>query len=295
MQRKVIVVIGVFVLASISLIYAYEVQTTDTPVKQQPLNTPKPVSRFECRGNEPFWQLKINGDVAEYSRFTGTPATKPHALSGTLKSLAYLRPPLFVWRGQSVDASGDVVAFIENRKCLDTMSDQEGQSKFDYTARISMPDGEVLFGCCNARRDEGRNEKFGTQKRQSLPVADIDAMTPALWPRYLFDLLPAIRNCIDRTPGTSKWVTKAWPMNKGMAGVRTGNPHNGKWECIAEQESGDISIFKALPPNVVHLPGEGMIIFTPVDQQPPEGECFEHERVLDTEGELVGWLSYNTC
>jgi uncharacterized membrane protein len=284
MQRKLTVIIGVFVLASITFIYANEVQTMD-----------KPVSRFECRGNEPFWQLKINGDVAEYSRFTGTPETKAQTLSGKLKSLDYLRPSLSVWRGRSTDASGDVVAFIENKQCLDTMSDQEGQSKFDYTVRISMPDGEVLLGCCNARTDADHAEKYGNQGLQALPVADVTTLSADLWPRYLFDMLPAIRACLDRTPGTSKWVTKAWPMNKGMVGVRTGNPHGGKWGCIAEQESGDVDIFKSLPPNVVRLPGEGMIIFTPLDQKPPEGECFEHERVLDNEGKLVGWLSYNTC
>ena len=128
MQRKTTVIIGVFILASIAFTYVNEAQAENKPAMQQSPKTLQPASRFECRGNEPFWKIKINGDAAEYSKFTGAPDMKKDALKGQLKSLDYLRPPLFVWRGRVQGTTGDVVVFIENRQCLDSMSDQEGQS-----------------------------------------------------------------------------------------------------------------------------------------------------------------------
>ena len=284
MHEKTRVMIGLFLLAAISIIGAIEAQSAE-----------KLISRFECRGNEPFWQLNIKGDAAEYSRFTGAPEMKKKTLIGKLKSLDYLRPTLFVWRGRAEDISGDVVAFIENKQCLDTMSDREGRSKFDYIARISMPDGEVLLGCCSGESEAFQNGKKSCRDLKSLPVTDLSALPADSWPRFLFNLMPAIRACLERTDGSSKWVTKAWPMSKGMAGVRMGNPHGDKWECIAEQASGDIQRFKPLPPNTPRLPGEGMVIFTPENKVPPAGECYEHERVLDANGNLEGWLSFSNC
>lgn len=109
-----------------------------------------------CRGNEPFWNLTIDGTEAEYARLTDAAPPRPQRLRGTLQARAFFTPPLFVWRGRGERASGDLVAMITGERCLDTMSDSEGQTSFDYTVRISTPSGELLTGCCNAGARSGR-------------------------------------------------------------------------------------------------------------------------------------------
>lgn len=108
-----------------------------------------------CRGNEPFWTLTIDGAEAEYARLTDATQPKPQRLKGALRAREYFKPPLFVWRGRGERASGDMVAMITEEHCLDTMSEAEGQTTFGYTIRVSMPNGELLTGCCAARaRDD---------------------------------------------------------------------------------------------------------------------------------------------
>lgn len=105
---------------------------------------------LRCGGNEPFWTLTLDGTEGLYSRPTEAMPPRAHPLKGAMKVRAYFKPPLFVWRGRGKLASGDIVAMITGEHCLDTMSDGEGRSVFDYTVRVSMPNGELLVGCCEA-------------------------------------------------------------------------------------------------------------------------------------------------
>ncbi|HSO07527.1 MAG TPA: hypothetical protein VLW45_09815 [Pelomicrobium sp.] len=98
-------------------------------------------SAFQCTGNEPSWGLRIDGDRAEYSRLGGP---EKQALTGQVRALEFLRPRLKVWRGAASGVAKDLVAFISEERCADTMADQT----FPFSVRISMPDGEVLAGCC---------------------------------------------------------------------------------------------------------------------------------------------------
>jgi uncharacterized membrane protein len=97
-----------------------------------------------CRGNEPSWQLRIEGARATYQRLGGAAIE----LAGSATALDYLPRPELVWRGRSAPLDGDLVAWISAEPCLDTMSDREGSSAFSHRIRISMPGGEVLVGCC---------------------------------------------------------------------------------------------------------------------------------------------------
>lgn len=96
---------------------------------------------FVCTGNEPSWSLRIDGDRAEYTRLGGP---EKQALAGQARTLDFLRPRLKVWRGAASGVAKDLVAFVSEERCADTMADQT----FPFSARISMPDGEVLAGCC---------------------------------------------------------------------------------------------------------------------------------------------------
>jgi hypothetical protein len=82
---------------------------------------------------------------------------KARSSSRTLRSIALTtRPALPASAAQrpgrrprsTICLDGDLVAWITAEPCLDTMSDREGSSAFAHRIRISLPDGEVLVGCC---------------------------------------------------------------------------------------------------------------------------------------------------
>jgi uncharacterized protein YecT (DUF1311 family) len=113
---------------------------------------PEPPSVFACRGNEPFWDLAIDGKKAEYGRLDGTSGRSAAELTGDFSSLGYLRPQLVVWRGRGEPKSSDLVAIITRERCVDTMAEKGlGGGVFGYQVRISLPGGEVRVGCCSGR------------------------------------------------------------------------------------------------------------------------------------------------
>jgi len=249
---------------------------------------------FSCRGNEPFWTLAIDGPDAEYSRLTDAARPRTHPLKGTMNARDYFKPPLFVWRGRGERASGDMVAMITGERCLDTMSDGEGQTTSDYTVRVSMPNAELLTGCCTvAARPAPAALPEGLE---DAPEANFDRKAPDDWSRLVLELLPAIRACLAETPGPVARVAKAWPMNRGMVGARTRDDGGRHWNCVAPADGSEVNIFAPVPDGARISPGETRVVFTPVPQSPPTGKCYRHERVTDPEtGSLIGWLSYDTC
>jgi uncharacterized membrane protein len=244
------------------------------------------IGRLACRGNEPFWQLQIDGATARYQRLGGA-AIK---LAGLPTPLDYLPRRELVWRGRAASLDGDLVAWITEESCLDTMSDREGSSAFSHRIRISMPGGEVLVGCC--RRVPHAAAGAETDPAD-LPVADLSAKPPDDWTRLLLDLAPAVEACLSATPGPAPRVAKAWPMNRGMVGVRTRNGAGGRFACIAPALGTAPGRFEPVPAGAARLPGEGAVVFSPAPQSPPA--CYRHERVLRANGALFGLLSYETC
>jgi heat shock protein HslJ len=93
-----------------------------------------------CFGNEPFWSL----DLSEPGKAAfSTPDSAPIGFVGEVTTLAHRRES--VWRGRS-PASGeaDLVAFLREGACSDTMSD----TTHPFSVSVSMPDGRHLAGCC---------------------------------------------------------------------------------------------------------------------------------------------------
>jgi uncharacterized membrane protein len=214
-----------------------------------------------CRGNEPFWQLRIEGATATYHRLGGVAIE----LAGSATPLDYLPRPELVWRGRAAPLAGDLVAWITEEACLDTMSDREGSTAFSHRVRISMPDGEVVTGCCQ----RGVQPAAGAAIDQGdLPVADLAAKAADDWSRLLLDLAPAIEACLGATAGPAPRVTKAWPMNRGMVGVRTRNGAGGRFACIAPVVGGPPDRFEPVPAGSRRLPGEDAVVFSPAPQSP---------------------------
>jgi uncharacterized membrane protein len=221
-----------------------------------------------CRGNEPFWSLTIEAGVGTYT----APGEDPATLTGDLRGLDFLG--VQVWRGRGEGDPRDWVAVIETRSCADTMADQT----FPMRGLVSRPDGSLLAGCCGAPQPA---------------TAPKDPATD--WSAYLIDFLPAIESCLAATAGPVA-VTKAWPMNHGLVGVRLRDREGRRFDCLAPHQGGEPVAFDLVSEPGDRLPGEFHPLFTPAPGAPPTGECYQNEHVPDPAGsEPLGWLSYDAC
>ncbi len=93
-----------------------------------------------CFGNEPFWRL----DLTEpgQARFS-TPDSEAADYLGAANTLAFRQES--IWRGQAVHPDGgELVAFLREGACSDTMSD----IVHPYSVNVSLPPGSHYAGCC---------------------------------------------------------------------------------------------------------------------------------------------------
>lgn len=91
-----------------------------------------------CFGNEPSWSVELNEPgVARFA----TPDTDPVEYRGGATRAEHLGESVF--RG-SAGAGGDLVMWLRDAACSDGMSD----TQHPVTARLSLPDGRFLTGCC---------------------------------------------------------------------------------------------------------------------------------------------------
>lgn len=93
-----------------------------------------------CFGNEPSWSLEFVEPGAARLAF---PGERPTEYRGSETRVDVLRER--AWRGKLASGvGGDLVAFLRESACSDTMSD----TRHPLTARVSLPDGRFLAGCC---------------------------------------------------------------------------------------------------------------------------------------------------
>jgi heat shock protein HslJ len=91
-----------------------------------------------CFGNEPSWSVHLTEPgVARVA----TPGEEPVAYRGVATRHAFLTETL--WRG-SPATGRDLVVWLQDSTCTDNMSG----SQLPVTARVSLPDGRFLSGCC---------------------------------------------------------------------------------------------------------------------------------------------------
>lgn len=97
---------------------------------------------FRCSGNEPFWNLKVEGSAATYTAL----GESTRSLQGELRHIA--DSTLVVYRGRD-EAGRELVAFVWKQTCVDTMADaEEGGGEMPFASGISLPGGDVRIGCC---------------------------------------------------------------------------------------------------------------------------------------------------
>ena len=93
-----------------------------------------------CFGSEPSWGLEFSG---RSSARLLLPDQRPMYYRGSETRLDFLKES--AWRGKVAGGrGGNLVAFLRESVCSDGMSDV----KHPFTARVSLPDGRFLAGCC---------------------------------------------------------------------------------------------------------------------------------------------------
>jgi heat shock protein HslJ/uncharacterized membrane protein len=235
------------------------------------------VRSLQCRGNEPFWSLEATDRSARLSAL----GAEERIFSGEYVRLAFMRPEWGIWRGTDRrDAAATLVATFRAEPCRDTMSD-EGP-RFDHRAVLSLPGEKPLVGCCRA---------IAALDTGTAPVAQASGKADNDWSRWIDDLLPAMRACVVDAGIPAEAVTKAWPMNRGMVGVRLQRVGDGRYDCIAYQDGGAIDRLASVE-LADRLPGEGAPIFYPARELAPIVTSGRLERVEDRQGAVQGWLHY---
>ena len=230
-----------------------------------------------CTGNEPFWRLDIDGSRGQWWWIDA--GSEGAVAEGTPGRLDLGQRVVTGWRGPVTrPVAGELVAIVDTESCQDSMADQ----RFPLTARLSMPDGRLLLGCCRGAAGPAR-----------VAIGALVDRPPEDWSRYLADLLPVIGACYPLVSGASR-VTKAWPMNRGMAGARIESADGRRWDCVAPLAGGGIDSLQQLAPDEPALPDEGLPVFVPGAGSQPEG-CPRFEQVVEPDGGIVGWLSVGRC
>jgi heat shock protein HslJ/uncharacterized membrane protein len=121
--------------------------------------------RLVCFGAEPSWSLRFEGGGRATLAF---PDAKPVEYRGRETRLDFLKER--AWRGAPAgDAKAVVVAFLRESACSDTMSD----TVHPLSARVSLPDGRLLAGCCRVPASPFE----GTTWQLTSPGGTADALT----------------------------------------------------------------------------------------------------------------------
>jgi uncharacterized membrane protein len=100
---------------------------------------------FRCQGNEPFWNLLIEGETARLVSLA-EPGVERHFV-GDHEWKPETEPPELLWRGAEEGELGSrIEATLVEERCLDTMSDET--PPFSHRVRVVLPDGTGAGGCC---------------------------------------------------------------------------------------------------------------------------------------------------
>ncbi|MCW7538487.1 YbaY family lipoprotein [Aquabacterium sp. A7-Y] len=101
---------------------------------------------LSCGGDWPRWSLRL-GDAAGEARLPGRPA---QALQGQWRRAGAARPPVSVWRQAAGRSVAPLVAVVTEATCRDAGEDLAAFPglPFTHSAVVSLPDGQVLQGCC---------------------------------------------------------------------------------------------------------------------------------------------------
>lgn len=153
---------------------------------------PAPAEPVICFGNEPSWSLAI--PAPDRATLTA-PDAAPADYVGATAAIAALHER--IWRGAPAGGGAPLVAFIRQAKCSDGMSD----IVHPYSARVSLPNGKALVGCCRelvttdaaAAAIEGRPWQLATLRGQ--PEGALRGLKKPVTVRFVAGRLQGFGGC----------------------------------------------------------------------------------------------------
>ncbi len=237
-----------------------------------------------CYGDEPSWRLDVAGDEARL--VSSGEEEKDYA--GRLTSLD--RVKVHAWRGRPVQgAGGEIVTILSEDPCRDGTTEQ----RRPYTARVSLPDGRLLVGCC--RLATIRNAPAPTRPPEAAPVT-LPPPAPASalsdWAASLGVFLPALRICTFEAMRTEAVLfAQKRPDNSVHLVLRL----PGKVYADCKVGPSGTAKLNQRPKDKPLLPQEQAVVLTLFPGAPPREPCYRNEPAVDSEGNPFGWISRKGC
>ena len=242
-----------------------------------------------CYGNEPSWRLDLGGSEARLA----ASGEEEKDYAGRYTSLDPMK--VHAWRGRpAAGAEGEIVSILSEESCSDGMSDQ----RRPYTARVSLPDGRLLVGCCRPATvwsTPPANRKAQTPSAPSAPAPPPPtAATPAPpdWAAAIVSFLPALRLCTFEAMRTEAVVFAQMRPDKSVHMVLR---LPGKVYADCEVTPSGTAKLSQRPKDKPLLPQEQAALLTLFPGAPPREPCYRSDPAVDSEGNPFGWISRKGC
>jgi hypothetical protein len=242
-----------------------------------------------CYGEEPAWAL----DLREGSARLRLVGEEDADFTGRATAIEALK--VRVWRGRGpAGGSGDLVAFLTETACSEGMSDL----KRPFTARVSLPDGRVLAGCCRPATglapsgSGGAASPTSSAKPSVPPPPAAAARVVPDWADSLVDYHGALRSCTSEVLRTEAVVfAEKRPNNKVHLVLRIPGPRYVDCEAAPE---GAVRV-RPREKNAALSPVEQAVLLTLLPGEPPRGACDRSEPAFDEKGHPFGWITRKGC
>jgi hypothetical protein len=192
----------------------------------------------------------------------------------------------FGWRGRATGGGRDVVAFVSEAVCTTSSGEQP------FSARVSLPDGRFVSGCCQ-RVGEAPAEEAGGAPR--LPPSPAPTPAPALgdWISSLPTFHPAIKECVGELGKAEAVVFAAIKPDKTTHLVLR-LPEDRYADCLLPPGRGPAQV-SLRPPDTPTSAEERAAILSLLPTPPPMEPCYRPQAVFDENGERLGWIALKGC
>jgi uncharacterized membrane protein len=243
-----------------------------------------------CYGNEPAWRLDLGGAEA---RLVAS-GEEEKAYAGRYTSLDPLK--VHAWRGRPAPGTeGEIVSILTEESCNDGMSDQ----RRPYAARISLPDGRLLAGCCRlatvwSATEANRKGQAPAAAAAPPPAAPTGAAPAAApdWASALGSFLPALRICTFEALRTEAVLfAEQRPDHSVHMVLRL--PGKVYADCDVNP-AGTVKLNRRSKDKPL-LPQEQAAVLTLFPGAPPREPCYKSDHAVDSEGNPFGWISRKGC
>jgi uncharacterized membrane protein len=242
-----------------------------------------------CYGNEPAWSLDLQGGVARLKEV----GQEEVEFRGGATAIDALK--VQAWRGASASGpSGEIVAFLSETACDDGVSDL----KRPVTARVSLPDGRLLAGCCRVSTlttvaGAPVGATMAPPENPAPPAAPppAQAATDTDWAVALADWVSAIRAC---TTEDLRMEAVHFAEKKGDT-LHLVLRRSGKRYVDCKVPSRGPALLNPRKKNAQLSPAEQVVVVTILPGEPPRGVCYRSEPALDDRGHPFGWTTRKGC